>query len=90
MEAVRLENTERKRLFDKRGENPIVAGKNYGALKGKELEQSRIIYNKYCLKCGFSFEAISTAKYCSESCKQKAKRDRAKTKSKIYKQVELF
>lgn len=87
---ARTETGEIKRIYDVRGENQIVSGKNRGHHKGKELEQSRIVYSKTCLNCFFKFEGIAKAKYCSESCKQKAKRYRAKYKPKVYKQVELF
>lgn len=63
-----------KRIADVRDEKRIISGKNRGFYKGKELEQSRIVYHKRCLFCGAKFEGISTAKYDSESCKQKAKR----------------
>ena len=87
---ARNERGELKRVFDLRNEKPVVSGKNRGFDKGKELEQSRIVYHKKCLFCGSRFEGIQTAKYCSESCKQKAKRDRLKNKPKIFKQVDLF
>jgi predicted nucleic acid-binding Zn ribbon protein len=32
-----------------------------------------------CPVCGKTFTAIRTARYCSESCQQKAKRTRAKS-----------
>lgn len=76
---ARTDKGEMKRVADLRNEKRIISGKNRGFHKGKELEQSRIVYHKTCLFCSSKFQGISTAKYCSESCKQKAKRSRKKT-----------
>lgn len=73
---ARTEKGEIKRVADLRSSRPIESGKNYGYAKGKEMEQSRFVYRKHCQFCGVEFEGISTAKYDSESCKQKAKRFR--------------
>ena len=47
---------------------------------GAALAAKRKIEKRQCLECDKVFEGISTAKYCSESCKQKAKRKRAKAR----------
>lgn len=86
---ARNERGEVKRVHDLRQEMPVITGKNRGFYKGKALEQSRIVYHKKCLFCCGSFEGIATAKYCSESCKQKSKRLRQKTKLKVYKRVDI-
>lgn len=67
-----------KRLLDTRDSLPVYSHTNRGPSKGREMEQSRLIYLKQCENCFRHFEGIRTAKYCCESCKQKAKRYRAK------------
>lgn len=64
-----------------RGEAPTRATSNRGREKGKALEQARLIYGKECQHCGKGFEGIATAGYCSNACRQKAKRLRAKSLS---------
>ena len=44
---------------------------------GAALAARRQIHNKVCLICGEKFKAIATAKYCSNRCRQQAKRMRA-------------
>ncbi len=49
----------------------------------KIMSNNRIVYMHTC-KCGNKFEGIKTAIYCSEACKQKAKREKkSKNVSKI-------
>lgn len=74
---VRTGKGEIMRVSDLRNEKRVVSAKNCGFYKGKELEQSRIVYRKNCLFCTSNFEGIATAKYCSNSCRQKAKRARS-------------
>lgn len=76
MQLARTETGELKRLADCREYSPVQTSKNYGYAKGKALEQSRLVLIKVCQLCQANFEGIKTAKYCSESCKQKAKRAR--------------
>lgn len=40
------------------------------------LARMRTTEDKTCEHCGESFAGLKVAKYCSESCKQKAKRAR--------------
>lgn len=44
---------------------------------GAALAARRQIHNKNCLVCRDKFKAIATAKYCSNRCRQQAKRMRA-------------
>ena len=76
MLLARTETGELKRLADCREYSPVQVSKNYGYAKGKALEQSRFVFVKACQHCQANYEGIKTAKYCSESCKQKAKRAR--------------
>lgn len=66
-----------KRLSDTRSRAPVQSSTNRGSAKGSEMEQARLIYVKTCDICRREFEAISTAKYCSNACRQRAKRARA-------------
>lgn len=61
-----------------RGETPAPCGSCRGPSKGKALEQARLIYAKPCQFCGKEFQGIAKAGYCSNACRQKAKRKRAK------------
>lgn len=74
MQNVKTDLGELKRVSDLRTHSPVRTSKNRGSDKGKQMEQARFVYFKRCQICSSSFEAISTAKYCSESCKQRAKR----------------
>lgn len=44
---------------------------------GAALAARRQIHQKKCLICKVKFKAIATAKYCSNRCRQQAKRMRA-------------
>lgn len=44
---------------------------------GAALASRRQIHDKVCLICDVKFKAIATAKYCSNRCRQQAKRIRA-------------
>lgn len=44
---------------------------------GAALAARRQIHSKICLVCDVKFKAIATAKYCSNRCRQQAKRMRA-------------
>lgn len=77
MELARTQSGELKRLSDSRLYSPVEpTSKTSGYARGKYLEQSRFVFLKECQHCSAKFEGIKTAKYCSESCKQKAKRFR--------------
>jgi hypothetical protein len=73
---ARNDDGELKRLSDLRSQHISQTFKKSSSQQGKFLEQSRFIFKKVCLFCGCEFEGIKTAKYHSESCKQKAKRFR--------------
>ncbi len=45
---------------------------------GAELAALREIERKECAVCGTVIEGLKSKKYCSESCKQKAKYNRKK------------
>jgi rRNA maturation endonuclease Nob1 len=47
---------------------------------GAQLAARRRIYQHNCQECGELFPGIKTARYCSGSCQQKAKRKRASKK----------
>ena len=66
-----------KRLADVRGEGKVVCRSNRGTAKGKAMEQARMLYRHVCPQCRRDFEAIGKAVYCSNACRQKAKRERA-------------
>lgn len=51
--------------------------------RGEVMSHSRVIYNHKCDFCGNTFEGIATAKFCSNACRQKAKRFRVSIK-KLY------
>lgn len=44
---------------------------------GSALAAQRRQVSHHCRWCGNAFTGIKTARYCSGSCQQKAKRDRA-------------
>jgi predicted nucleic acid-binding Zn ribbon protein len=49
---------------------------------GAKLAAMRVIEKKSCAYCGIQIEGIKKKKYCSESCKQKAKYERSKSGGK--------
>ncbi|GAB6140860.1 hypothetical protein JCM14076_15890 [Methylosoma difficile] len=69
-----------KRVHHLRGEQYLTCSSASGYKKGKALESSRLVYSISCSFCLSFFEGVGRAKYCSESCKQKAKRLRQKVK----------
>jgi len=64
-----------KRLIDTK---PILdfTGLHSMQRKCKAISNARYLYSKHCDNCNSQFEGIKTARYCSEACKQKAKRAR--------------
>lgn len=66
--------------------------KNHGEL----MSHNRTIYVHKCEICQNTFEGVATAKFCSNACRQKAKRAKADVKksaaeeTKTYKQTDAF
>lgn len=63
-----------RRLLDVRGEEPVLTGRSQGPDKGRSMEQNRFVVSKRCVQCGAVFDAITIARYCSNACRQRAKR----------------
>lgn len=53
-----------------------------------QLSRSRKRFEKHCEHCGGTFQGLKIARYCSESCKQKAKYLRTK-RNQITRKVPL-